>query len=103
MYCPQALPAAGIAFDGNLRTDETVTRAPRSSAPARYAPLGNPAIATVTGHSLVQTLNVAASKNAIGRIYAFSRPLTRTTSRVAPERSEIENGMLSSYRAADSK
>ena len=101
MYCPQAFPVAGIALDGNFRIDEIVTRTPFSRPPARYAPLGNPAIATLTGHSLVHTLSVLASKNAIGRKYALSSLLTRTTSRVASASCCGEYGMVKSYTAAD--
>ena len=49
----------------------------------QYFPVGTAAIATVTGHSFVQTLSVAASKKAIGRRYATSSLLARITSRLA--------------------
>src|SRR5438034_2804864 len=103
MYWPQAFPAAGIALDGNFLIEEIVTRTPFSSPPARYAPLGKPAIATVTGHSFVQTLSVLASKKAMGRRYAFSSLFERTTSSVASASCCEEKGIVSSYIEADSK
>ena len=103
MYWPHALPVAGIAFDGNFRIDDTVTRTPFSGPPARYAPLGKPAIATLTGHSFVHTLSVFASKNAIGRRYALSSLFTRTTSSVASVSCCAEYGIPMSYAAADWK
>ncbi len=66
MYWPHAFAVAGIAFDGYFRIDDTVIRTPWSAF-ARYFVVGNPAIATLTGHSFVHTESVAASKNAIGR------------------------------------
>jgi hypothetical protein len=44
-------------------------------------PVGTAAIATVTGHSLVHTLSVPASKKATGRRYEASSLLTRSSSR----------------------
>ena len=82
MYWPHALAQAGIALLSNLRIGETVTRTP-ASAFARYLPVGNAAIATVTGHSFVQTLSVPASKKAIGRRYEASSLFARTSSSVA--------------------
>jgi len=49
-------------------------------------PVGSAAIATVTGHSFVQTLSVAASKKAMGRRYDASSLFTRTISRLASVR-----------------
>src|SRR3954468_2389096 len=82
MYWPQALAHAGMALLSNLLIGDTVTRTP-ASALARYLPVGPAAMATVTGHSAVQTLSVPASKNATGRKYDASSLLTRTTSRLA--------------------
>src|SRR6185312_13268069 len=82
MYCPHALAHAGIALLSYFRIGEMVTRTP-ASALTRYLPVGTAAIATVTGHSFVQTLSVAASKKAIGRRYDASSRLARTTSRHA--------------------
>ncbi len=66
MYWPQAFAQAGIAVASNFRIGETVTRTP-ASALARYLPVGTAAIATLIGHSWVQTLSVPASQNATGR------------------------------------
>ena len=95
MYWPQALAHAGIALLSNLRIGETVTRTP-ASAFARYLPVGTAAIATVTGHSAVQTLSVPASKKATGRRYDASSLLARTTSRLASAIASCEYGMARS-------
>ena len=100
MYWPQALAQAGIALLSNFRIGDTVTRTP-ASASARYLPVEMAAIATVTGHSFVQTLSVAASKKATGRRYDASSLFARTTSRLASVNVACEYGMPRSYSSAD--
>ena len=89
-----------MALLSNFRIGETVTRTP-ASAFARYLPVGRAAIATVTGHSFVQTLSVAASKKAIGRRYDASSLFARTTSRLASVSTSCEYGISRSYNSAD--
>src|SRR5947207_5190504 len=100
MYWPHAFAHAGIALRSNFRIGEMVTRTPESAF-ARYLPVGSAAIATVTGHSLVQTLSVAASKKAMGRRYDDSRPFACTTSRLAWAMTACVYGISRSYNSAD--